>query len=230
MGKISQIPIHSRPREKAYRYGIKSLSDVELLAIIIQSGTKKYSALDISNMLIDKFKGVSNVLSSNEYSLMKFEGISKVKATQILAIKELFVRYSNDSFINNTLIFNSILDVYNYVNIKINNKTQEILLVLYLNQKNKLIYEEISSIGDEKSAIVNIKLICKTTIEKYASKVIIIHNHPSGNTTPSKEDINSFTMLKDGLSLIGCKLLDSIILGLNSFYSIANMSEYKVNQ
>lgn len=230
MSRIKDIPINNRPREKAYRLGVKSLSDIELLAVIIQSGTKDYSALDIANMLLDKYKSITNILDSNEYQLTQCVGISKVKSLQLLAIKELFVRSSNDKLSNKQIIFNSIVDVHNYVRLKMIDNYQEKLMVLYLNIKNVLIYEQILSLGDDCNVILDKKLICKLAIEKYAKKVIVIHNHPSNNALPSNEDISSFFVLKDALSLIDCKLIDSIIVTENSFYSVNNNLEYKVNQ
>ena len=95
MSKIKDIPINNRPREKAYRLGIKSLSDAELLAIIIQSGTKEVSALDIANNLLDRFSSITNIISSTDYQLSQCEGISKVKSLQLMAIKELIIRTNN---------------------------------------------------------------------------------------------------------------------------------------
>ena len=126
-------------------------------------------------------------------------------------------------------MFNSIVEVYNFVNLKILDKYQEKIIVLYLNVKNVLIYEQLLSLGDECSAILDKKLICKTVIEKYARKVIVIHNHPSDSLQPSKDDIASFYFLKESLELIDCKLIDSIIIIKNGFYSIQNSVEYKVN-
>lgn len=230
MSKIKDIPINNRPREKAYRLGIKSLSDAELLAIIIQSGTKEVSALDIANNLLDRFSSITNIISSTDYQLSQCEGISKVKSLQLMAIKELIIRANNDKLSNQKIIFNSIVEVYNYVNYKILDKYQEKIMVLYLNIKNVLIYDQLLSLGNENSAILDKKLICKTVIEKYARKVIVIHNHPSDSLNPSEDDIASYYFLKESLELIDCKLIDSIIITKNGFYSINNGVEYKVNQ
>ena len=140
MSKIKDIPINNRPREKAYRLGIKSLNDAELLAIIIQSGTKEVSALDIANNLLDRFSSITNIISSTDYQLSQCEGISKVKSLQLMAIKELIIRANNDKLSNQKIIFNSVIEVYNYVNYKILDKYQEKIMVLYLNIKNVLIY------------------------------------------------------------------------------------------
>ena len=102
MSKIKDIPINNRPREKAYRLGLKSLSDEELLALIIQSGTKKVSALDIAHNLMETHLSLSNIFEATDYQLSQFEGISKVKSLQFLAIKELINRTSIDKISNKT--------------------------------------------------------------------------------------------------------------------------------
>jgi DNA repair protein RadC len=221
MGKISQLPLSNRPQEKAIKYGIKSLSDCELLALIIRTGTKDVSVLELSLQMICDFKGLSNIINSSFYELSKCNGISKVKALQINAIKEIYNRISQN---NEQIAFKEIKlssgdEVYNYLHLKIENLFQERLIVLYLNIKNVILYEEIISIGDESSTILNNKLICKNAIEKYAKKVIIAHNHPSGNCNPSLADIQAFYQLKSALSLIQVKLLDHIIIGKDSYYS-----------
>lgn len=228
MGRIKDIPLNNRPREKALRIGVKSLTDEELLALIIQSGTKNYSALDIAHYLLDTYLSISNVFKATDYQLKQCVGISKVKSLQLLAIKELFIRINNDKLSLQQLIFNSIVDVYNYAKLKILDLYQEKILVLYLNIKNVLVFEQFLSVGNECSVILDKKLICKTAIEKYARKVILIHNHPSNDSKASIEDITSFHILKESLNLIDCKLIDSIIITNNGFYSINNQLEYKV--
>ena len=115
MGKISQLPVLDRPREKAYKYGVSSLSDYELLAIIISSGCKDKSALEISMDLILSFNGINNLFNTSFDKLIKCEGISKVKALTILVIKELFVRFSQSRLLTDDNIkLSSANDVYNY--------------------------------------------------------------------------------------------------------------------
>lgn len=225
---IKDIPKLIRPREKAYRLGVENLSDIELLAIIIQSGTKNKSALQIAEDLLNKYTSIYNILECPFDRLMKQEGISKVKAIQIKTIKELFNRFLNVKMLTNNISFNNSIDVYKYVFFKINNSFQERVIVLFLSSKNKLIYEEVSSIGDEQSAIINNKLICKIAIEKYAKKVIICHNHPSLKCEPSIEDISSYINLKEALILFNIELLDSLIISINQFFSIKNEKLYNI--
>ena len=230
MGKISQLPVLDRPREKAYKYGVSSLSDYELLAIIISSGCKDKSALEISMDLILSFNGINNLFNTSFDKLIKCEGISKVKALTILVIKELFVRFSQSRLLTDDNIkLSSANDVYNYSILKYYDLNAEKVVVYYLNNKNIIIFEQVLSIGDETSSIVNNKLICKTAIEKYAKKVILSHNHPSGNSSPSLDDIASFISLKKALEIINVKLLDHVILGKNEYYSILDERKFVSN-
>ena len=230
MAIIKQLPLQERPREKAIKNGVESLSDYELLAIILQSGCKDKSALQLAMELIISFKGLYNVFNTSIYELNKINGINNVKAIQLKAIKELFVRFSmNNIIVNESIKLSSGYDVYNYANLKYNNKFQEKLVVFYLNIKNIIIFEQVISIGDDSHSINNNKLICKNALEKYAKKVIVCHNHPSGNASPSLDDINSYFSLKSALSLIQVKLLDHIIIGNNQFYSLIDERMFKVN-
>ena len=120
------------------------------------------------------------------------------------------------------------LDVYNYINHNFNNAFQERLIVFYLNSKNIVIHEQILSIGDDSMTIMNNKLICKMAIEKYAKKVIICHNHLSGNSSPSLADISSNISLISALKIIQVKLIDNLIIGKNEYYSLIDENKYKV--
>ena len=230
MSKLKSLPVSDRPQEKAIKYGVSCLSDCELLALLLRSGYKDMSVLELSLKMICEFKGLANVINSSYYQLTKCKGISKVKALQLNVIKEIIVRINSkrEDVAFKDIKLSNALDVYNYLHLKIESLFQERLIVLYLNNKNIVLFEEVISIGDETSTILNNKLICKNAIEKYAKKVIIAHNHPSGNSSPSLSDMQSFFQLKSALSLIQVKLLDHIIFGKNEYYSIFDERKYKV--
>lgn len=222
MAKIKDIPSMERPREKALLQGIKFLSDSELLALIIQSGIKNKSVLEICIELIANFHGINNVFSATYEQLIKCAGISKAKALQIVAFYEIMQRINKNTLLNNKQKYKitSSLDVYNYLHLHMENLNVEYLIVLYLNVHNCIIFEEINSIGNDNMAICNSKIICKNAIEKLASKIIICHNHPTGNCKPSSNDFNFFYMLSNALDYIQVRLLDHIIIGKNEYYSI----------
>lgn len=230
MGKIKDLPMSDRPREKALAEGVDKLSDSELLAIILGSGCKNKSALELSMEMICMFKGLANIFQSNTYELNKCNGISNVKALRILAISELFVRIHKSK---ETIAFEKIkiccaLDVYNYMYLKFASLINEQLCVLYLNNQNIIIYEEVISIGNDVSTINNNKQICKTCVEKYAKKIIVTHNHPSGNASPSLDDVNAYFCLFNALKYIDVKLLDHVIIGNKEYYSLKDEKKFKV--
>lgn len=231
MGKIKNLPIDERPREKALQYGIDKLSDNELLALLITKGTKNKSALEIAMELILVHQGIEGVFKASIYELLKEEGINKVKALEIKAIYELFLRFNRkkDILINEGMYINSTIDVYNYLYKFFVNKNNEAIVVLYLNLKNKVIHEEVISIGDESHTLNNNKLICKKAIEYYAKKIIVAHNHPSGNSTPSFDDVKTFLDLKKALSYINVKLVDQVIFGKKECYSHASDKKININ-
>lgn len=232
MGKIKDLPKTQRPREKALQYGINVLSDYELLALIIQSGVKNKSVMELCFELISTFHGFNNVFLATYEQLIKCDGINKVKALKLLAIQEIIIRINknNQTIINNKFKITCGNDVYNYFYLKVENLLVENLIVLYLNIKNCIIYEEIVSIGDDSKSIGNAKLICKHAIEKMAKKVIICHNHPSGNSSPSLDDIAFYFNLKKALEYVSIKLLDHIIIGKNEFYSIKDEKKYIIEK
>ncbi len=230
MGTIKDLPIQERPREKAIKYGIDVLSDSELLAILLRSGTKKKTALETAMELICSFNGISNVFKASFYELNQIKGISQVKSLQILAIHELFVRILKNNEFNHQeeIVLTCPYDLYQYLRLKFESSLQEKLIVVYLNVKNVILFEEILTIGNDTMSVTNNKLICKHAIEKYAKKVVICHNHPSGDASPSLEDIATFYSLYSALKYIQVKLLDHIIFGKNEYYSIFNEKKYQV--
>lgn len=231
MGTIKDLPLLDRPREKALSYGITSLSDCELLALLIQSGTKNQSAIEIATKLISDANGLNNVFQLSFYNLCQEKGINKIKAIQILAVSELFKRITKNNFLNEkqNIELSSPYDVYKYLHLQMENLLQETLVVLYLNVKNKLLFEEVVSIGDDTMTVNNNKIICRNAIEKYAKKILVCHNHPTGNSSPSLTDMTSFLSLKSALKYIQVTLLDHIIIGKNEFYSLAQEKKYELS-
>jgi len=222
MGKIKDLPLMMRPREKAKYYGLTYLSEIELLALIIGNGTKDKSSIDLALEMINGFGGFNNIFNSNVYELSKYKGISEAKALSILAIKEIFIRVFKNEIKDGNVRFtlSCSLDVYNYTHIVFDALPYEKIIVFYLNTKNEVLYEDHFSNGANDLCYLDNKIVCKTAIEKYAKKIIICHNHPSGNTSPSLDDINMFFSLQKALANINIKLIDHIIIGQNEYYSV----------
>lgn len=218
MGKIKNLPIDERPREKALKYGIESLSDVELLAIIINSGTKKVSALDIAHKIIYDNSGLNNLDSLSINDLCGFDGISHANALKIKACFELANRqFKICNNIENYLI--DPLKIVNKYKIELFSEETEILLLISLNKRKRIIKEKIFEINSPDEVRTTLIDIFKNLIEAKAKKFYIFHNHTSGNPSPSKYDLLITSSLKEQTEKVGIKMLDHIIVGKDSYYS-----------
>lgn len=213
---IKDLPEFNRPREKALINGIKSLSDVELLAIIIKTGYRDTSALELSNMLLKEYHSIYQISLLSIEKLGKYKGIGNIKATTILAAIELGKRAIKSNEIklkitNGDTVFNQYKNYFN-------NIYQEYLLVIFLNNHNEVIKDEIIFKGSINQSLFHPREIFKKAIDYLAVKIILVHNHPSGNESPSNEDdLFTYRMIKCGM-MMGILVVDHIIIG-NNFYS-----------
>lgn len=227
---IKNIPNNERPREKAIKNGISCLSDSELLAVILGTGSKTKNVMELSINLIVNNKGLANIFKCSLNELKKFDGINDAKALKLLAIKELIIRLNLTQIETSQLnTFQSTNDVYNYVKLKYNEQKKEKVLAFYLNNQNSLIFEELITLGTDEMSLNDNKHICQTAINKNAKKVVVTHNHPSGNPCPSLEDYDSFYTLKNALKLIQVKLLDHLIIGEGKYFSLYKNVLYEIN-
>lgn len=219
MGKIKDLSPYQRPREKALRNGIETLSNAELLAIIIQSGSKNKSALDISNDILSSLNGLENLKQKRVDELIKFYGISKITALKFRAFFELEKRIKEIDFDNKQ--DEKINDEYiakKYCNI-LNDQTQECLIIIALNKKRNLISEKILFKGNEDELIFSSKEIFRYLLNENASCFYMIHNHLSGSALPSSLDIYSTNRIKKDSGKIGLKLIDHLIISEREYYS-----------
>jgi len=211
-----------RPREKLLEKGASALSDAELLAIIISSGTKKESALDISRNLLQG--AGSNLRELTKFSfakLNKFSGVGPVKAVTILALNELLKRLLVSEtrempFIKSSANAAKIIGPY------LRDLSHEECWVMYLNRANRLISKERMSIGGVSSTIMDVKIVMKSALEKLASSIILVHNHPSGSANPGEHDKHQTRVLKEAASVFDIAILDHIIIAGDSYYSFAD--------
>lgn len=222
--KMKDLPLAERPYEKLELYGEKSLSNAELLAIIIKSGTKDETSVQIAqkilNLNYDPQLGDLNFLKDMSLQeLMTIKGIGRVKAIQLKALCELVIRMSKPSNyklirIKNTddtaKIFFSELRYEKYEHVKL----------LLLNNKNEIIKNIEISYGGMKSADADLKKIIGETIKMQVPRIILVHNHPSGDPTPSKTDVEYTKKLYDAAELFDIELLDHIIIGRNGYKSV----------
>jgi len=218
--RIKDIDKSLRPRERAIKYGLSSLSDDELLSIIIGSGTKSKNVKTLSLDILNRVGSLNNFLSLDISELKKIKGIGNAKALDILASIEFGKRilsYHKD----NVRIANA-KEVYNLYKYSLIDKEQEVFMALYLDNSKKLIKDKILFKGTINSCNVNPREIFKYALRLSASSIILIHNHPSNNVTPSQDDIiitNKLISLGKELSI---PILDHIIIGKDKYFSIVS--------
>ena len=215
---IKDIPILDRPRERFIKYGVINLSNEELLSIVLKTGYKGYSVKDISNSILKEIKDITDLKEISLNKLISIDGIGEVKAITLLSAIELGKRvYSNK---NNIVIkLNNSKEIYNYIKDKLIYKKQEYFYCLYLDSNNKLIEDKLLFIGTLNKANIHPREIFKYAYINNSTKIILIHNHPSNNVIPSKEDILFTKNIIDISKIHNIKILDHIIVGLNNYYS-----------
>lgn len=215
---IKDIPIKERPRERLVRYGAKNLSNEELISIILKTGTKEVSVKDLSNSILSKYNDISNLKDLEINSLINIKGIGKVKAIELIAAIELGRRVYLDKTIESVRIKGS-NDVYNYFNDLLKDKKQEHFYALYLDNKKKVISKKLLYVGTINGSVAHPREIFKMAYLVSASFIICVHNHPSGDPNPSKEDIVFTNNLIEIGKLNNIPILDHIVIGNNCYYS-----------
>ena len=220
--KIKDMEINKRPREKFINNGASSLSDIELLAIIIKSGIKDKSVFDLSKEVLDRINNLNNLVDININTLNNIKGLGNVKKIELLASLELAKRiYLNHKRITKYLTSD---DIYNDNKDLFYNKKQEYFYCVYLDNKNNIIDKKLLFIGTINRSIVHPREIFREAYLLSASKFICLHNHPSGDSNPSKEDIFLTKSLIDISYLQGIDFLDHLIITNDKYYSFYNES------
>lgn len=220
MLSIKQLPNSERPYEKLEMYGEKTLSNSELLAIILKTGTKEQTAVGLAQNILT-LKGKEDIRALQEISLaelQKIKGIGKVKAIQIKAVCELAKRMSRPINLNVTI--KQPKDVAVLLMNELKYEKREIVKIIILNTKNVVQKIVDIAIGNISSAKVDVKQIFEETIKTGMSKFILVHNHPSGDATPSMQDLELTKRIEEGAKLLELRLLDHIVIGDGVFQSI----------
>jgi DNA repair protein RadC len=211
-----------RPREKLSLKGKNALSDAELVAILIGSGNKNESAVELSKKILASINNNLNKLGKLSINdLTQFNGIGEAKAISIIAALELG-RRRKDSEIEKRLIIKSSKDAYNIIADVLSDLPHEEFWVLYLNRKNEVLKKENISKGGVSGTIADSKIIFKSAIEQLASAIILCHNHPSGNLNPSAADISLTKKLKETGIMLDTPVLDHLIIGEKDYFSFAD--------
>ena len=211
-----------RPREKLLAKGARQLSDTELLAILIGSGTRELSAVELARQILAAFEGNLALLGkASATDLMKIKGIGEAKAISVVAALELGKR-KNEADIPERNTINSSHDVFHVLHPQLIDLSHEEFWVLYLNRANRIIEKNKVSQGGISGTVADIRLILKRGIELLASSLIICHNHPSGNLKPSETDLQLTEKIKNAAAQMDIKLLDHLIVTDNSYFSFTD--------
>ena len=222
MEKIKELNTEERPYEKCERFGAKHLTNIELLAVLLRTGTKGENSLQLAKKILYPDSSKGGILNIHRWSyeqLIHMKGIGKVKAIQILCLSELAKRLSKASA-EEKLNFNSPESIARYYMEDLRHEKQEHMKLLLLNTKTKLIGETIISKGTVNAAIISPRELFIEALQKGAVSIILLHNHPSGDPTPSKEDIIITKQIQEAGELLGVHLLDHIIIGNNCYVSM----------
>lgn len=214
---LKELPILERPREKALKYGIESLNNAELLSILLRTGNKEESALTLGNKILTTIESIKDLKETTISELIQIKGIGNTKAITLLAAVELGNRILNDS--RDEISFETSEQVYQYMKYRVKDLTEEHLYALYLNSKGLLIHCKLLTKGNINSTIIDGKLIFKWAYKLSATAIILVHNHPSGDSTPSLADLKYTETVVKQAELMGLIVIDHIIIG-KDYYSM----------
>ena len=221
--KMKELPRTERPYEKLEKYGEKSLTNAELIAIIIKTGTKEETSIGLAQKILKlndcEEKGLNFLRELTIEEFMKIKGIGKVKAIQLKAVCELSSRMNQDINYQTTKITNP-KDVANILMDKMRFEKQEILQTIMLDNRNNIIKIKEIAKGTGNYVKASIKSILSEAIKIEAPKIILVHNHPGGDPTPSQKDIEFTRKVKQASEIMGIELIDHVIIGRVQYKSI----------
>lgn len=211
-----------RPRERMIHHGVYSLSDSELMAILIGSGSKQESAVELSRRILAHADNNLTVLGKFSIKdLTKFKGIGEAKAVTIAAALELGRRRKETETAKEDQIKCS-NDIFEYLHLNLSNLPHEEFWALLLNKKNVVIHKAKISQGGIDGTVVDVKILLKTAIEKLATGLVVCHNHPSGNLFPSETDIDITKKIKNACKAVEISFFDHLIIAGDNYYSFAD--------
>ncbi|ABO51059.1 DNA replication and repair protein RadC [Desulforamulus reducens MI-1] len=216
---IRELPPEMRPRERMLKEGAGSLTEIDLLAIMLRTGTSKVSVLELAAELFSHFKDLRALSQATIEELSQIKGVGPVKAVQVKAALELGRRLAAMPA-ETRVIIRCPEDVCGLVMEDLRDLDREHFLALLLNTKNQVLARETISIGTLNSSVVHPRELFKVAIRRSAASMILVHNHPSGDPTPSREDIVLTKRLIEAGEIIGIDVLDHIIIGDNKFTSL----------
>lgn len=227
MTKMKEIPINDRPIERLINNGKECLSNEEILAILLKTGNKNESAKIVASNILSSLSNIADLKKIRFEELLKIKGIGKVKAATLLATIELSKRINQSlESINGIKIKNSSI-IYEYYKNILETKTQEYFYCIYLDSQKRIIKDKILFIGTLNYSLVHPREIFKEAYLVSAASIICLHNHPSGDINPSKDDIILTKELKEIGNLFGIPIIDHIIIGKDNYYSFFENNNIK---
>lgn len=228
--KLTDIKAEERPREKMLMRGAEALSDGELLAVLLRTGTKDKNALELARELLAESQWkLSTIAGRSTAELMKTRGMGRSKAVIVLAALELGRRAFLEENISERPPIASAKDVYRIIGPRLSHLDHEECWILHLSKSNSPICEERVSVGGFESTTLEVRHIASKVLEKKASGVILVHNHPGGTPKPSRADIRETERLKQSLSTLSIDLVDHVIISGRRFYSFTDDREYRAS-
>ena len=218
--KIKDLPDSSKPRERFLKHGPQALSNAELFAILLRTGTKGENVIDMSNRLIKEY-GLDKLFDCSLKELQEIKGIGPSKAMQLLAMAELGKRYNQLKQTNNKNLrkISCAKDVFDIFHERLKDEKQEHFYILMLNNLNHIVEEKLISKGTLDKTLIHPREIFRFAIKNAVSKIILVHNHPDGDPMPSVNDLEITDELVKAGNLLGIKILDHVIIGNNKKWS-----------
>ncbi len=216
---IKEMLESEKPRERLIKHGTESLSNTELIAIILRTGTKEMSVMELSNQVIKKINNINELKNLSINDLCQIKGLKEIKAITLIAALELGKRVYTNNIIEPKILMNSTTLVYKTFSNLIENELQENFLAIYLDTKKQLIDYKIISVGTVDQSIAHPRDLFREAYRLAASSIVIMHNHPSGVVNPSISDIELTKQLKKISEVMDIPILDHIIVGNNKYFS-----------
>ncbi|MGO4546200.1 DNA repair protein RadC [Paenibacillus sp. 2TAB23] len=216
---LRDVPHEERPRERMMKYGAEALSHTELLAILLRTGTQRQSAVHLAGTILKQCGSLRNLMDMSMEEMTSIRGIGPAKAIQLRAGMELGKRISR-SQMGEAIIVRNPKDAADYVMEDLRYLKKEHFVCLFLNTKNHIIGRETLSVGTLNASLVHPREVFRAAISRSSASIICIHNHPSGDPTPSPEDIALTRRLAEAGQLVGIEVLDHLVIGDGRFVSL----------
>ena len=218
-------PVEERPREKAIYYGIETLSNQELVAVILRTGNKEMSVLNLAQFLLDEIGGFQELKDIDYQRLIQIKGIKQAKAIELMACIELAKRIQSKQSIKNRI--RQPKDAYAYIKNKLMFEKQEKVVLLCLNNHLEIVQDKLLFIGSGDVSLLETKEVFQYTLRSGCNRIILIHNHPSGNPKPSHEDQEITRKIEMMAKHLDIEFIDHIIIGDHCYYSFKSNQIYQ---